>query len=56
VSRAYLGIVEILRQHVEAMESHGFVAPVPRSMAEVTANKEVRRAVKAGATTMLMPF
>ena len=45
---------ELLRQHVEALESHGLVVPDPRPVAEVMADKEVRRSLKAGATTMLV--
>jgi predicted RNase H-like HicB family nuclease len=47
---------EILRLHVEALESNGRDVPSPRSYTEVMADKEVRRSLKAGATTMLMPL
>jgi predicted RNase H-like HicB family nuclease len=47
---------ELLREHVEALENHGLVVPDPRPIAEVMADKEVRRSLKAGATTMLVPF
>jgi predicted RNase H-like HicB family nuclease len=47
---------EVLRQHVEALESNGREVPAPRSIAEAMANKEVRRSLKAGATTMLVPL
>ena len=46
--------VELLREHVEALERHGIAIPEPRSIAEVMADKEVRRSLKAGATTMLI--
>jgi predicted RNase H-like HicB family nuclease len=45
---------EMLRLHVEALESNGRAIPESRSVAEVMADKEVRKAVKAGATTMLV--
>jgi predicted RNase H-like HicB family nuclease len=47
---------EMLRQHVEALESNGRTVPQPRSVAEVMADKEVRKSVKGGATTMLVPL
>jgi predicted RNase H-like HicB family nuclease len=47
---------ELLRLHVEALESNGRNVPSPRSHAEVMADKEVRRSLKAGATTMLVPL
>jgi predicted RNase H-like HicB family nuclease len=47
---------EALRQHVEALESHGFAVPEPRSVPDVMTDKEVRRSLKAGATTMLVPL
>jgi predicted RNase H-like HicB family nuclease len=47
---------EVLRQHVEALESNGRVVPSPRGVAEVLADRDVRRAMKAGATTMLVPL
>jgi len=47
---------ELLRQHVEAMESHGIPVPVPRLAVEVMADKDVRRSLKAGATTILVPL
>ena len=47
---------EMLRQHVEALESNGRAIPEPRSVAEVVADKEVRRSIKGGATTMLVPL
>jgi predicted RNase H-like HicB family nuclease len=46
---------ELLRLHVEALESNGRDVPAPRSIAEVMADKEVRLSLKAGATTMLVP-
>ena len=47
---------EILRQHVEALESNGRAVPEARPVSEVMADKEVRRSIKAGATTMLVPL
>ena len=46
----------ILRQHVEALESNGRTVTEPRSLEEVMRDKEVRRALRAGATTMLVPL
>jgi predicted RNase H-like HicB family nuclease len=40
---------EMLRQHVEALESNGRAVPGPRLVAEVMADKEVRKSVKGGA-------
>jgi predicted RNase H-like HicB family nuclease len=47
---------ELLREHVEALERHGIAVPEPRPIAELMADKEVRRSLKAGATTMLVPL
>jgi predicted RNase H-like HicB family nuclease len=47
---------EVLRMHVEAMESNGRDVPAPRAIAEVMADREVRRSLKEGATTMLVPL
>lgn len=47
---------ELLRQHVEAMESHGIAVPAPRLAVEAMSDREVRRSLKAGATTMLVPL
>lgn len=47
---------ELLRLHVEALESNGRDVPDPRPIAEVMADKEARRSLKAGATTMLVPL
>jgi predicted RNase H-like HicB family nuclease len=47
---------ELLRLHVEALESHGIEVPEPRPIAGVMADKEVRRSLRAGATTMLVPL
>jgi len=47
---------EILRQHVEALESNGRTVSSPRSIAEVLAGKDVRKALRNGATTMLVPL
>jgi predicted RNase H-like HicB family nuclease len=47
---------ELLRQHVEALESNGRAAPPPRPIAEVMADKGVRKALRSGATTILVPL
>jgi predicted RNase H-like HicB family nuclease len=47
---------ELLRQHVEALESNGRAVPAPRSIAEAMSDKGVRKALKGGATTMLVPL
>ena len=47
---------EVLRQHVEVLESNGRLVPAPRDMADVMADRDVRRSLKAGATTMLVPL
>jgi len=47
---------ELLRLQVEALESNGRDVPAPRPIAEVMADKEARRSLKAGATTMLVPL
>lgn len=47
---------EALRLHVEALESNGRAVPDSRSLAEAMADREVRRSLKAGATTMLVPL
>lgn len=47
---------EMLRMHVEALESNGRGLPASRPLAEVMADREVRRSLKAGATTMLVPL
>src|SRR5690606_18586300 len=47
---------ELLRQHVEALESNGRPVPRSRSIADVMADKDVRRAIRNGATTMLVPL
>jgi len=47
---------ELLRQHVEALESNGRPVPAPRSVAGVMADKDVRRAIRSGATTLLVPL
>ena len=47
---------ELLRLHVEALESHGIEIPSPRPVIDVMADKGVRRSLKAGATTMLVPL
>ncbi len=47
---------EVLRQHVEALESNGRTVPVPRPLVEAMNDRDVRRALKADATTMLVPL
>jgi predicted RNase H-like HicB family nuclease len=47
---------DMLRQHVEALESNGRAVPVPRPLAETMNDPDVRRALKSGATTMLVPL
>ncbi len=47
---------EMLRMHVEALESNGRMVPLPRDIAMVMADREVRRSLKVGATTMLVPL
>jgi len=47
---------EVLRQHVEALESNGRLVPEPRPLAEAMGNKDVRKALKRDATTMLVPL
>ncbi|HTG49268.1 MAG TPA: type II toxin-antitoxin system HicB family antitoxin [Gemmatimonadales bacterium] len=47
---------ELLREHVEALERYGIARPKPRPIAEVMADRDVRRSLRAGATTMLVPF
>ncbi len=47
---------EVLRQHVEALESNGRAIPEPRPLAAVMSDKDVRRALRRGATTMLVPL
>jgi len=46
----------LLREHVEALERHGIAVPDPRLVIEAMADKEVRRSLKSGATTMLVPL
>jgi predicted RNase H-like HicB family nuclease len=47
---------EILRQHVEALQSNGRPVSPPRSIVEVLADKDVKKALRNGATTMLVPL
>lgn len=47
---------DMLRHHVEALESNGLAVSDTRSLAEAMADREVRRSLKAGATTMLVPL
>ncbi len=47
---------ELLRQHVEALESNGLAVPSPRALAEVMADRDVAKALTEGATTILVPL
>jgi predicted RNase H-like HicB family nuclease len=47
---------EVLRLHVEALESNGRAVPMSHAIAEVMADRDVRKALRAGATTMLVPL
>lgn len=47
---------ELLRQHVEALQSNGRPVPAPRPVAEVMSDRDVRKAMRAGATTILVPL
>lgn len=47
---------ELLRQHVEALESNGRTVPSPRPLEELMADTDLRRAIRQGATTMLVPL
>lgn len=47
---------ELLRQHVEALESNGQPVPAPRPIDDAMIDKEVRKAIRGGATTMLVPL
>ena len=48
---------EVLREHVEALERHGIAVPNPRPVyCEAMDDKEVRKSLKGGATTMLVPL
>jgi predicted RNase H-like HicB family nuclease len=47
---------EVLRQHVEALESNGRPVPEPRPLADAMGDKDVRKALRHGATTMLVPL
>lgn len=47
---------ELLRQHVEALESNGRVVPDPRSLGEVLVDPKVVEAMARGATTMMIPL
>lgn len=50
------GAAELLREHVEALERHGIAVPEPRPVMEAMADRDVRRSLKAGATTLLVPL
>lgn len=47
---------ELLRMHVEVMDKYGLAVPEPRPATKVIADRDVRRSLKSGATTMLVPF
>ena len=47
---------EMLRLHIEALESNGRVVPPPRSVPEAMNDKSVREAIAASFTTMLIPY
>jgi predicted RNase H-like HicB family nuclease len=47
---------ELLRQHVEALESNGRPVPAPRAAVDAINDRDVRKALKAGATTILVPL
>ena len=47
---------DLLRQHVEALQSNGRAVPAPRSIVEVMGDRDARKSVKGGATTMLVPL
>jgi predicted RNase H-like HicB family nuclease len=44
---------ELLRQHIEALKSNSRPVPVSRPVAEVMHDEDVRKALKAGAMTIL---
>lgn len=48
--------VELLRQHVEALESAGAAVPKGRSFEEALTDRDVQAALKRGATTLLVPL
>jgi predicted RNase H-like HicB family nuclease len=47
---------ELLRQHVEALESAGIEVPEPRPFDVALNDKDVRQALRRGATTVLVPL
>lgn len=47
---------EMLRQHVEALQSNGRDVPAPRSIADAMSDADVRDALKEDATTILVPL
>ena len=47
---------ELLRQHVEALESAGNAVPKPRPFDAALNDKDVRQAMRRGATTLLVPL
>jgi predicted RNase H-like HicB family nuclease len=46
---------ELLRQHVAALESNGRAVPAPRPVSDAMNDRDVRKVLKGGATTMLVP-
>ena len=46
---------EMVRQHIEALGSNGRAVPSPRSLEEAMGDQLVSEALRAGATTMLVP-
>jgi predicted RNase H-like HicB family nuclease len=46
---------EMLRQHIEALESNRRAIPPPRPISDVMNDRIVREAIGAGFTTMLVP-
>ena len=47
---------ELLRQHVEALQSNGRTVPRTRALAEVMTDRQVLEALAKGGTTMLVPL
>ena len=47
---------EMLRQHVEALESNRRAIPPPRPISEVMNDRIVREAIGASFATMLIPY
>jgi predicted RNase H-like HicB family nuclease len=47
---------EMLRMHIEALESNGRAVPPPRSMPDMMNDRIVRKATRTGLSTMLVPY